>query len=110
MIFCASATALRSACLGGGTLRICCARRFEPMAEGWIISARVVVNDLLTDSGHCWQRFTTAIARKIKLVRAYGKPGIWNADSLFADRWSCAVLLSAGYRGIVSVVLWEWVE
>ena len=80
------------------------------MAEGWIISTRVVVNDLLTDSGHCWQRFATAIARKIKLVRAYGKPGIWNADGLFADRWSRAVLLSAGYRGNSSVVLWEWVE
>jgi hypothetical protein len=80
------------------------------MAEGWIISARVVGNDLLTDSGHCWQRFATAIARKLKLVRAYGKPGIWNADSLFADRWSRAVLLSAGYRGNSSVVLWEWVE
>ena len=81
-----------------------CARRFGPMAEGWIISARVVVNDLLTDSGHCWQRFATAIARKLKLVRAYGKPGIWNADSLFADRWSRAVLLSAGDRGNSSVV------
>jgi hypothetical protein len=26
------------------------------MAEGWVISARVVVNDLLTDSAHCLQR------------------------------------------------------
>jgi hypothetical protein len=69
-----------------------------------------VVNDLLTDRAHCWQRFTTAIARKIKLVRACGKPGIWNADGLFADRWSRAVLLSAGYRGNSSVVLWERVE
>jgi hypothetical protein len=69
-----------------------------------------VVNDLLTDSTHCWQRFTTAIARKIKLVRAYGKPGIWNADGLFAGRWSRVVLLSAGYWGNSSVVLWERVE
>ena len=54
-----------------------------------------VLNDLLTDSAHCWQRFITAIARKIKLVSVYGKPGIWNADGLFADRWSRAVLLRA---------------
>ena len=80
------------------------------MAEGCIISARVVVNDLLTDSAHCWQRFTTAIARRIKLVRAYGKSGIWNADGLFADRWSRVVLLSSGYRGNSSLVLWERVE
>ena len=81
------------------------------MAEGWTISARVVVNDLLTDSAHCWQCFTTVIARKNQVdVRAYGKPGFWNADGLFADRWSRAVLLSAGYRRNSSVVLWEWVE
>jgi hypothetical protein len=43
-------------------------------------------------------------AREIKLGRRYGKPGIWNADGLFADRWSRAVLLSAGYRGNSSVV------
>ncbi len=48
------------------------------MAEGWTISARVVVNDLLTDSAHCWQCFTTVIARKNQVdVRAYGKPGFW---------------------------------
>jgi hypothetical protein len=75
------------------------------MAEGWVISARVVVNDLLTDSVH-----TTAMARKAKLVRAYGKLGIWNADGLFADRWSRAVQLSTGYGGNSSVVLWEWGE
>jgi hypothetical protein len=69
-----------------------------------------VVNDLLTDRAHGWQCFTTAIAREIKLGRAYGKPGIWNADGLFADRWSRAVLLSAGYRGNSSVVLWGRVE
>jgi hypothetical protein len=80
------------------------------MAEGCIISARVAVNDLLTDSAHCWQRFTTAIARRIKLVRACGKSGIWNADGLFADRWSRVVLLSAGYPGNSSLVLWERVE